>query len=403
MSPKVLDDLIAHYRLSSPLYVTRPTLPSLDEYAGLLEGVWERQWLTNEGELHQRLERELCEFLGVEHLNLFCNGTIALLVALQALGIDEGEVITTPFTFPATVHVLDWNRLVPVFCDIDPVTFNLYVDRIEESITPNTRAILGVHVYGNPCDVERIQEIADRHGLYVIYDAAHAFGVQYKGRPILQYGDMSMVSFHATKLFTTGEGGALAPKSAEHYARVNLLKNFGIAGEESVIGPGINGKMNEFQAALGLLCLKSVDEEIVRRREVARMYGEGLKNVSGVEIPCVSPDVERNCAYFPVLIHEREYGMDRDGLYSLLKRFNVYARKYFYPLCSRYTSYRNLPSASPDRLPVGERVAKEVLCLPIYGKMEKHEAATVIELVRQLPQVVGGSSMCGGKAATADT
>src|ERR1022692_1023493 len=280
----LLDQIVNEYRLSEPVYVTRPTMPALEEYTDYLRGIWERRWLTNDGVLHQELERRLCNYLGVEHLSLFCNGTIALLVALNALRINSGEVITTPFTFPATAHVLYWNGIRPVFCDIDEATFNLDPNSIERLIGPDTKAILAVHVYGTPCDVDAIQAIADRHGLRVIYDAAHGFGVKYRGRSILEYGDLSMLSFHATKLFTTIEGGALISRTAAQQHRINFLKNFGIAGEEEVIGPGINGKMDEFQAAFGLLHLRMVEEEMTRRQAVATIYRERLTRVPGLKL-----------------------------------------------------------------------------------------------------------------------
>lgn len=365
-----LDQIVREYRLSEPVYVTRPTMPALDEYTDYLRGIWERRWLTNEGILHQELERRLCEYLEVEHMSLFCNGTIALLVALNALRINSGEVITTPFTFPATAHVLYWNGIRPVFCDIDEATCNLEPNRIERLIGPDTKAILAVHVYGTPCDVDAIRAIADRHGLRVIYDAAHGFGVKYRGRSILEYGDLSMLSFHATKLFTTIEGGALVSRTAAQQHRINFLKNFGIAGEEEVIGPGINGKMDEFQAAFGLLHLRMVEEEMARRKAVATIYRERLAHVPGLRLLQESADTQPNYGYFPVLIDAGEYGTSRDELFRVLRSCNIIARKYFYPLVSRASCYAALPSADPAKLPVAERTASRVLCLPIYGTLE---------------------------------
>lgn len=377
-----IDELVRAYRLPEPVYVARPTMPALDEYTAYLQGIWERRWLTNEGILHQELERRLCEHLGVEHLSLFCNGTIALLVALNALRINSGEVITTPFTFPATAHVLFWNGIRPVFCDIDEATFNLDPNRIEHLIGPDTKAILAVHVYGTPCAVDAIQGIADRHGLRVIYDAAHAFGVKYRGRSILEYGDLSMLSFHATKLFTTIEGGALISRTAAQQQRINFLKNFGIAGEEEVIGPGINGKMDEFQAAFGLLHLRMVDDEIALRKSIMGIYRERLAKVPGLTLLQDGALTQPNYAYAPILVKPDEYGLSRDDLFQVLRSCHIISRKYFYPLVSRASCYAALPSADPARLPVAERAASRVLCLPIYGTLPSeivHRVCDVIE------------------------
>jgi len=350
--------------------VTRPAMPGLEGYVQMLAGIWERRQLTNQGPLHEDFERRLGSFLGVRHLSLFCNGTIALLVALEALRINSGEVITTPFTFPATTHALYWNRVRPVFCDIDPITLNLDPAKIERLISPETRAILAVHVYGRPCGVEAIERIANVHGLHVIYDAAHAFGVRYKGDSLLNYGDISILSFHATKLFTTVEGGALVCGSEVRRQRVNSLKNFGIADEETVIGPGINGKMNELQAAFGLMQLELVEQEISDRRNLALLYTKLLAGIPGITVLADVPETEPTFAYFPVLIDASRFGMTRDELYVLLRECNVHARKYFYPLISRASCYAALPSASAADLPVAERISREVLCLPIYGSLE---------------------------------
>lgn len=380
----LLDRLIQDYKFLEPVLVTRPTMPSLEDYSEKLRGVWDRRWLTNDGELLKELEARLAEYLGVEHLTLFCNGTIALLVALQALRINSGEVITTPFTFPATSHVLYWNRIRPAFCDIDERTFNLDPNRVEELISPDTKAILAVHVYGTPCDVDALQAIADRHGLHVIYDAAHAFGVRDKGESILLHGDISMLSFHATKLFTTGEGGALICKSQAQKKRVDFLRNFGISGEETVIGPGINGKMSEFQAAFGLLQLDMVEEEIANRGGISSIYKSKLRNIPGISILATAPDTIPNHAYFPILIDETHYGLSRDDIHALLKQFNVHTRKYFYPLCSHYPCYSTLPSAAPGNLPVAERVSRQVLCLPICGSMENETAAQIATIIKEI-------------------
>ncbi len=379
-----LDELLRKYSLAEPVLVTRPSMPNAEDYFKIIHGVWERRWLTNDGVLHKELERRLAEYLNVEQISLFCNGTIALLVALHALRINSGEVITTPFTFPATAHVLYWNRIRPVFCDIDEKTLNLDPKRIGELISPDTKAIMGVHVFGTPCDVEAIQTIANTHGLQVIYDAAHAFGVSYKGRPILQYGDVSMLSFHATKLFTTGEGGALVCQTEAQRKRINYLKNFGIADEETVVGPGINGKMNEFQAAFGLLQLDMVDGEIARRKTVDEIYRKGLKDIPGITLLEVMPNIRPNHAYFPILVDKQRYGLSRDELYTVLKRFNVFTRKYFYPLCSHFSCYSALPSAAPAKLPVAERIASQVLCLPMYGSLTEEVVQTIAALIKEL-------------------
>ena len=364
--------------------VTQPTMPPIEKYQELVQAIWDSKWLTNNGQFHQEFERRLGEYLGAEHVSLFCNGTIALMVALQTLRINEGEVITTPFTFPATAHVLYWNRIRPVFCDIDDTTFNLDPGRIERLISPDTKAIMPVHVFGNPCNIEGIQEIADRHGLDVIYDAAHAFGVRYKGRPIVEAGDLSVLSFHATKLFTSIEGGAIVSKTGGGKKRVDFLKNFGFANEETVIGPGINGKMNEFQAAFGLLQLDMINNEIANRRRLTAVYRKGLAGVPGIRVQNDLPDVAHNYAYFPVLVNEEEYGISRDALYTGLKDFNVFTRKYFYPLCTQFSCYSALPSAAPANLPVAERVARRVLCLPLYGTLKDETVRTICTVMREL-------------------
>jgi dTDP-4-amino-4,6-dideoxygalactose transaminase len=319
----------------------------------------------------------------VKHVSLFCNGTIALLVALQALRLHDGEVITTPFTFPATAHVLYWNGIRPVFCDIDEKTMNLDPRKLERLISPTTKAILPVHVYGVPCDVEAIQEIADRHGLHVIYDAAHAFGVHRKGRSLARHGEISMLSFHATKLFTTIEGGALVCDSASLHKRIEFLKNFGIADEETVVGPGINGKLNEFQAAFGLLQLEGVEAEIAKRRDLVELYRRLLRDVPGLQLSPKTTGVRWNGAYFPVFIDEAVFGMSRDTLYATLKRFNIYTRRYFYPLVNSAPCYAMLPSALPGQLPVAERAARQVLCLPIFGSLPVSTVETICQVIKE--------------------
>ena len=379
--------LVARRRSAEQVFVTRPTMPDLAGYTQKLAGIWERKWLTNQGPLHDELEARLRTFLGVEHLSVFCNGTIALLVALEALRINSGEVITTPFSFPATTHSLYWNRVRPVFCDVDPVTLNLDASKIERLISPDTRAILAVHVYGRPCDVDGIERVAHRHGLQVIYDAAHAFGVRYKGRSILEYGDISILSFHATKLFSTIEGGALVCATDARRQRVNSLKNFGIADEETVIGPGINGKMNEFQAAFGLMQLEQVEREIANRRGITALYKELLDPIPGVTFLADMPDTEPTYAYLPVLIDQAGFGMTRDDLYTLLRRCNIIARKYFFPLISAAPCYAALPSAAASNLPVAQRVADQVLCLPIYGALQAETVRAVCAVLAEAQQL----------------
>jgi dTDP-4-amino-4,6-dideoxygalactose transaminase len=378
-----LEDLVAKYRLDEMVFVTRPRMPELADYVNLLSGIWQRHWLTNNGPLHRQLEQRLASYLGVKHVSLFCNGTIALLVALQALRLQSCEVITTPFTFPATAHVLYWHGIRPVFCDVDEKTLNLDPNRIERLIGPRTRAIMPVHVYGIPCDVDAIQKIADRHGLHVIYDAAHAFGVKERGQPLASYGEISMLSFHATKLFTTVEGGALICNSSALHQRIEFLKNFGIADEETVVGPGINGKMNELQAAFGLLQLDGVEEEIQARRELIGIYRRGLADVPGVRVLKVSADTQWNGAYFPIFVDAPTFGMTRDNLYEILKKFNISGRRYFYPLVSAAPCYAALQSSAPAGLPVAECAASQVLCLPIYGALSREQAETIVQVVRE--------------------
>lgn len=351
-----------------PIPVTQPSLPPLDEYVELLKDIWERKWLTNNGHYHQMLERALADYLGVKYVSLFCNGTIALQVGLQALEIS-GEVITTPFSFPATTHALWWNHCTPVFCDVDPVYGNLDPDKIEALITPKTTAILPVHVYGNPCCKCKIQEIADRHGLKVLYDAAHCFGVKLNGESVLNWGELSMVSFHATKVFNTGEGGALVTNDPAMKERIDRLKNFGFVNETSVIAPGINGKMNELNAALGLVNLSRVDNAIAWRLKIDTQYREKLANVAGIRLLPISRGLLRNGSYFPVFVDEQTYSMGRDDLVDRLKDSGFLARRYFFPLISEFEMYRTLPSANPKSLPNAHQLAEQVLCLPIYENL----------------------------------
>ncbi len=362
-----------------PIYVTQPHMPPLGEFVPYLEQIWENRWLTNAGPFHQQLESALAAYLKVPHIALFTNGTIALVVALQALRIT-GEVITTPYSFVATAHSLLWNGIKPVFVDIDPETFNLDTNRIEAAITPQTTAIMPVHCYGTPCDVERIQQIADRYGLKVIYDAAHAFGVSYHGESLAHHGDLSVLSFHATKVFTTFEGGAIVCPDLKTKQRIDYLKNFGIADEVTVVGPGINGKMNEVQAAFGLLQMKYLDEARARRAAVDARYRSALAGVPGLKMLQPLAGMAANYSYFPVLL-QPSFRMTRDELYHLLRRHDVFARRYFYPLISDMPMYRGLASAVGSNLPVATRVAQEILCLPIHADLTDEDQAKVISLV----------------------
>ena len=362
-----------------PIYVTQPFLPPLAEFQPYLEEIWESKWLTNGGPFHQKLEKDLAEYLGVDHLALFANGTLALVTALQALRI-AGEVITTPFSFVATAHSLLWNGIKPVFVDIHPETFNLDPAKIEAAITPHTTAIMPVHVYGKPCDVEKIQKIADIYGLKVIYDAAHAFGVTRKGKSLLKDGDLSILSFHATKVFTTFEGGAIICPDANIKKRIDDLKNFGFADEVTVVAPGINAKMNELQAAMGLLQLKHIDAAIARRRQIDKLYREALASVKGLSCPLLPDDIKYNFSYFPILV-EKDYPLSRDELNDELRRHGIFARRYFYPLISDFPMYSGLPSAAQSNLPTAKDVAYKVLCLPIYPALEDESIAGVISII----------------------
>ena len=362
-----------------PIFVTQPYLPPLEEFTPYLEQIWENKQLTNNGPFHQQLEKALCEYLGVEHLALFVNGTIALVTALQALRIT-GEVITTPYSFVATAHSLLWNGIKPVFVDIDPATCNLNPEKIEVAITPQTAAILPVHCYGNPCDVERIKRIADTYGLKVIYDAAHAFGVKYKGESLLKHGDLSVLSFHATKVFNTFEGGAIVCPDAKTKQRIDHLKNFGFADEVTVVAPGINGKMNEISAAFGLLQLNHIDEALERRRAIESRYREALADATGISLLPMSLATEGNASYFPVFI-DNDYPLDRDTLYQNLKAAGINGRRYFYPLISDMPMYRGLPSARAEDLPVATSIANRVICLPIYPGLTNEQIDSVVTAV----------------------
>jgi len=356
--------------------VTQPYMPPLEEFNEYLKKIWDSKWLTNNGQFHQELEKALCEYLGVKYISLFSNATLALITALQTLRIT-GEVITTPFSFVATTHALWWNGIKPVFVDIEPVTMNIDPAKIEAAITPHTTAILPVHVYGNPCAIEQLQNIADTYGLKIIYDACHTFGAKMKGVSLATYGDLSVLSFHATKVFNTFEGGAIICHDEKTKKRVDYLKNFGFADEVTVVAPGINAKMNEIQAAFGLLNLKYVDEAILKRQDIAKLYRTQLNGLQGIHFLNELDGMHHNYPYFPILIDSKTYGKTRDDVYNLLKNNGYYARRYFYPLISEFPSYKGLPSANADNLPVASEIAKEILCLPIYPDLD-HKA--VIEV-----------------------
>lgn len=361
------------------IYVTQPFLPPLADFVSSLERIWETKQLTNGGPFHRQLERALCEYLGIDYISLFTNGTIALVTALQALRIT-GEVITTPYSFVATAHSLVWNGIRPVFADIDPISLNLDPTRIEAAITPQTTAILPVHCYGRPCDVTAIQSIADNYNLRVIYDAAHAFGVRMQTESLLRHGDLSVLSFHATKVFTTFEGGAIACHDAKTKQRIDHLKNFGFVNETTVVAPGINGKMSEVCAALGLLQLQHVDWAIERRGEIDALYRRNLKNVRGVSFLPESVALRTNYAYFPVLV-DAEYPLSRDRLYQELKAHDIHTRRYFYPLISDFPMYRGLPSADKANLPIANRIAEQVLCLPMFPALDDVSVCRISQLI----------------------
>lgn len=363
-----------------PIFVTQPHLPPLEEFIPYLEQIWNSRVLTNKGPFHRQLEQALCEYLGVEHLALFANGTLALVTALQALRIN-GEVITTPYSFVATAHSLLWNGIKPVFVDIDPRTLNLDPRKIEAAITPQTTAILPVHCYGNPCDVDAIQAIADNYNLKVIYDAAHAFGVRCHCGSVLKHGDLSALSFHATKVFNTFEGGALVCPDARTKQHIDNLKNFGFVNETTVVAAGINAKMSEFNAALGLLQLKHVDQALARRREIDEAYRRLLMDVPGIICVGQSGQTVANHAYFPILV-EPDYPLSRDALYERLREQGIHGRRYFYPLISDFPMYRGLPSAQSSNLPVATAVAAKVLCLPIYPALTDDEVLRIVDALR---------------------
>jgi dTDP-4-amino-4,6-dideoxygalactose transaminase len=368
-------------KFEKTIYVTQPALPPLEEFTELLKIIWDNKILTNNGPFHQQFENALAKYLGVKYLSLFTNGTLALITALQVLHIT-GEVITTPFSFVATTHSLWWNNIKPVFADIEPDYFNLDPEKVEAAITPQTTAIMPVHVYGNPCNLEKFQKISDRYGLKLIYDAAHAFGVKVNGNSVLNFGDLAILSFHATKVFNTIEGGAIISHDEKTKKRIDYLKNFGFADETTVIAPGINAKMNEIQAAYGLLQLKYVDENISKRKAIAELYRNEFTNMLGIKVLNDLENVDHSYSYFPILIDAKKFGKTRDELYDELKKHSIYGRRYFYPLISQFPSYRGLTSAKPNNLPIAEEVAKQVICLPIYPLLSNTDQEQIINIIK---------------------
>lgn len=362
--------------------VTSPLLPSLDEFNAMLKEIWDSKWITNNGHFHQQLEKELAEYLKVPYISLFTNGTLPLITALQALRIT-GEVITTPYSFVATTHSLWWNGIKPVFVDVDPSNCGIDPNKIEAAITPKTTAIMPVHCYGKPCDTKAIQEIADKYGLKVIYDAAHAFGVEVDGESILNAGDMSTLSFHATKVYNTIEGGAMVMKNEQTKKRIDYLKNFGFAGETTVVAPGINSKMDEVRAAYGLLNLRLVDEAIDARKKVAQLYRKALRNVPGITFFDDMPGVRHNYSYFPIFIDAEKLGKTRDDLYLEMKNANVLGRRYFYPLISEFSTYRGLPSATRENLPEAYKLADTVLCLPMHHELTTNDINRILNIIQE--------------------
>ena len=365
------------------LTVTSPLLPDLEEFHKLLQEIWDSKWITNNGQFHHQLEQALAEYLKVPYISLFTNGTLPLITALQALNI-KGEVITTPYSFVATTHALWWNGITPVFVDIDPMTGNIDPNKIEDAFTTKTTAIMPVHVYGRPCDMEAIQDIANRHGLKVIYDAAHAFGVEVNGESVLNAGDLSTLSFHATKVYNTIEGGAMVMHTKEMKQQIDYLKNFGFAGETEVVAPGINSKMDEIRSAYGLLNLRQVDAAIEARHQVAIKYREALCQVEGITIWDDIPGVKHNYSYFPIFVDAKKYGMTRDELYHKMQAQGVYGRRYFYPLISTFMPYKDLPSATKDNLPHSTKMANEVICLPMHHALTEEDILRVINCIINL-------------------
>lgn len=369
--------------MKKKIFVTQPALPPLNEFTEYLKKIWDNKIITNNGPFHQQFEKALADYLGVKYISVFTNGTLALITALQSLKIT-GEVITTPFSFVATTHSLWWNNIKPVFSDIEPNLFNLDPEKIEAAITPRTTAIMPVHVYGNPCDTERFQQIADTYGLKLIYDAAHAFGVKINGQSILSFGDLSILSFHATKVFNSIEGGAIICPDEKTKKRINYLKNFGFAGETEVVEPGINAKMNEVQAAYGLLQLNYVDKYISQRKEITDLYRKELKEIPGLRFLNDINGVDHSYSYFPILINTNKFGKTRDEVYEILKTNNIFSRRYFYPLISQFPTYRNLESALPGKMPVAEKITEQVICLPIYPDLDLKQIRFICSILKRI-------------------
>lgn len=363
------------------IFVTQPAMPPLDEFINSLTEIWDNKILTNNGPFHIKFEEALADYLGVNNISLFSNGTLALITALQALRIT-GEVITTPFSFVATTHSLWWNNIKPVFVDIEPDYFTLDPEKIEAAITPQTTAIMPVHVYGNPCNVQKIKEIADTYGLKVIYDAAHTFGVTINNNSVLNFGDLSVMSFHATKVYNTFEGGAIVCHDEATKKRIDNLKNFGFINETTVIAPGINAKMNEVQAAMGLLQLKYIDENIEKRKQITEAYREKLKGINGFVFLDDMPNVKHCYSYFPILIDKDKFGKTRDELYDVLKKHNIFGRRYFYPLISQFPTYKGIDSAQPGKMPVAEKITEQVICLPIYSELSFDEICKICDIIK---------------------
>jgi dTDP-4-amino-4,6-dideoxygalactose transaminase len=368
--------------MNKPIYVTQPAMPPLNEFIIYLQKIWESKIITNNGPFHQQFEKELADYFGVKYISVFSNGTLALVTALQALRIT-GEVITTPFSFVATTHSLWWNNIKPVFVDIDPEHFNLDPEKIEAAITPQTTALMPVHVFGNPCKIDAVQRIADTYGLKVIYDAAHAFGVKINDNSVLNYGDLSVMSFHATKVFNTIEGGAIICHDEKMKKRIDFLKNFGFADEVTVVAPGINAKMNELQAAYGLLQLKHIDNCIDKRKLIADTYRQQLKDIPGIRFHSDMKGVRHTYSYFPIFIDAEQYGSTRDQVYENLKIHNIYGRRYFYPLISNFPTYRGLHSAKPENLPTATKIAGQVICLPIYPDLNIENVHEICNLLKK--------------------
>ncbi|MCQ2336021.1 MAG: DegT/DnrJ/EryC1/StrS family aminotransferase [Paludibacteraceae bacterium] len=379
---------------NNQITVTSPLLPPLEEFIPYLQEIWDSKWITNNGQFHQKLEQALCEYFGIKYISVFTNGTLPLITALQALNV-KGEVITTPYSFVATTHSIWWNGLQPVFVDVDPKTGNIDPDKIEAAITPRTTAIMPVHVYGNPCDVERIDALAKKYNLKVIYDAAHAFGVRvplrhpersegsHSDTSILNFGDVSTLSFHATKTYTTIEGGALVCHSAEMKQKIDYLKNFGFEDEVTVVAPGINSKIDEVRAAFGLVNLKHVDDAIEHRHRMVNAYREGLKEIKGITFFEDMPGVRHNYSYFPIFVDEKEYGISRDALYTKLKENGILSRRYFYPLISEFSPYRSYASAIKENLPVANKMADSVICLPLHAGLSDEDVNRVLNCIKR--------------------